>query len=103
MNERVQPLSIKTFRGKGDRVGTETERISWRDWTGESKKEEARQNEGQSSFLAFSGGQIAGVSDATGSPNLFPIRQTRVPPPHMTHVLWAPALQGQASRHRESF
>jgi hypothetical protein len=29
IKERVHPLSIRTLRGKGDRVGTERERTSW--------------------------------------------------------------------------
>jgi len=44
IKERVHPLSIRTLIGKSDNVGTEIERTSWRDWTGEAKKEKAWQS-----------------------------------------------------------
>ena len=41
MNERVHPLSIRTFTGTSDSVGTEKERTSWRNAIGEEKEEKA--------------------------------------------------------------
>src|ERR1700742_2523486 len=50
INERVQPLSIKTLSGKGESNGAEIERTSWRaDGEGEGKREKALQNGGPGS------------------------------------------------------
>ena len=39
MNEQVHPLSIRTFKGTLETIGTEKERISWCDAIGEEKEE----------------------------------------------------------------
>jgi len=38
MKEQVHPLSIRTFKGTSDTIGTEKERTSWCDTIGEEKK-----------------------------------------------------------------
>src|SRR5215469_8245140 len=46
MNERVQPLSIRTLNGLTESNGTETERTSWRVVVGEANEENMLQKRG---------------------------------------------------------
>ena len=46
MNERVQPLSIRTLNGLTESDGAETERTSWRVVVGEANEENTLQKRG---------------------------------------------------------